>query len=339
MLRKTKSLNISQRNKSRSQRSKSHRSRKHSLQSLSKYDSFYSPLKSTSITKSDQGDEGTCMAHTCAHLVVKNVFEKLYPLKLSKKDQSIYEENSCNQYLKTHSLMDISLISNCSVHGYYKILLFLYVYFSAYDNFVSKGKKHFLSPIINFVLKLEYIPPIFSQTMHLPILLNLLTQIKKRITTLNIKFDTVDIYDTNEVIVRKILDGGFYVAMQLTNLNTMGHVATIVDHTPNQFLVKNTWKEKIDYIRYKDLDSFPLMYDNSRWTLNNYFTILPIFDDIYEKELYSNPAEREFIINYEIYPHELPIYKKWLFGYISNMSKSKTGSKAKKALVSLLSKH
>jgi hypothetical protein len=332
MLRKTKSLN-------KSQSSRRNRSRKHSLQSLSKYDSFYSPLKSISITKSDQGDEGTCMAHTCAHLVMKNVFEKLYPLKLSKKDQSIYEENSCNQYLKTHSLMDIANIPNCSVHGYYKILLFLYVYFTAYDNFISKGKKQFLAPIIDFVLEMKYIPPFFDQKMHLPILLHILGQIKKRIVYLNIKFDTVDIYDTNELIVRKILDGGFYVAMQLTNQTGLGHVATIVDHTPNQFLVKNTWKEKIDYIRYKELDSFHLIYDNSRWTLNNYFTILPIFDDMYEKELYSNPSEREFIINYEIYPNELPIYKKWLFGYISNMSKSKTNYKSKKALASLLSKH
>jgi len=285
---------------------------------LSKSKSFYTPLKSISITKSDQGDEGTCMAHACAHLVVKNVFEPLYPLKMTKKDKKLYEQHSCNQYLITHQLIDIALIPECSIHGYYKILLFLYVYFTVYDNFILVGKKQYLSPMVAFVLQLEYMPKIFDQTFHLPVLLQILKTIKQQMSKMNVKYDTVEI-QSDETIIRKILDGGFYVAMNLTNGTPIGHVSTIVGHTPNQFVVKNSWKEKLDYIRYKDLHSIALVYSNQRWKLDKYFTVLPIFGNM---ELYDGFRE-DFTTDLEIEEREAPLYKKWIFNYISKF-KSKS---------------
>ena len=302
------------------QSSKTYKSKKgRSFKSLhlSKSKSFYTPLKSISITKSDQGDEGTCMAHACAHLMVKNVFEPLYPLKMTKKDKELYEEHSCNQYLITHQLMNIALMSECSVHGYYKILLFLYVYFTTYENFILKDKKKYLSPMVTFVLQLEYIPKIFDQSFHLPVLLQLLKTIKQRMTEMKLKYDTVEITTGDETIVRKILDGGFYIAMNLTNGTTIGHVSTIVGHTPNQFIVKNSWKEKIDYIRYNDLYSIALVYSNEKWKLDNYFTVLPIFGNM---ELYDGFRE-DFTTDLEIEEREVPLYKKWVFNYISNFKR------------------
>lgn len=309
----TKSLN--KRKKSQSHSFKSFRS-----VDLSKSKSFYTPLKSISITKSDQGDEGTCMAHACAHLVVKNVFEPLYSLKMTKKDQRLYEEHSCNQYLITHQLMDISLMPECSLHGYYKILLFLYVYFTVYDNFILKDKKKYLSPMVAFVLQLEYIPKIFDQSFHLPILSQLLKTMKQQMTKMNVKYDTVEITSyLDETIIRKILDGGFYVAMNLTNGTPIGHVSTIVGHTPNQFIVKNSWKEKIDYIRYKDLQTIALVYSRERWKLDKYFTVLPIFGNM---DLYDG-FRQDFTTDLEIEEREVPLYKKWIFNYISKFKKNK----------------
>ena len=289
---------------------------------LSKSKTFYTPLKSISITKSDQNDEGTCMAHTCAHLVVKNVFERLYPLKLNEKDKKLYKKHSCNQYLITHELMDIGELNKqkCTVNGYHKILLFLYVYFTAYDQFIKKGKKQYLSPIVAFVLQLDYIPKIFDQTFHLPPLLQLLKTIKEKIIQMKIKFDTVEITTLDETMIRKILDGNFYVSMHLTNLTSnnaesIGHVSTIVGHTPNQFIVKNTWKEILDYIPYKELNSITLIYSNARWRLDKYFTILPIFENI---ELYDGFRE-DFVTDLEIEERESSLYKKWIFYYISNL--------------------
>ena len=298
------------------------KSQSHSFKSLhlSKSKSFYTPFKSISITKSDQGDEGTCMAHTCAHLVVKNVFEPLYSLKMTKKDQRLYEEHSCNQYLITHQLMDIALMPECSLHGYYKILLFLYVYFTVYDNFILKDKKKYLSPMVAFVLQLEYIPKIFDQSFHLPVLLQLLKTMKQQMTKMNVKYDTVEITSYfDETIIRKILDGGFYVAMNLTNGTPIGHVSIIVGHTPNQFIVKNSWKEKIDYIRYKDLRSIALVYSRERWKLDKYFTVLPIFGNM---DLYDG-FRQDFTTDLEIEEREVPLYKKWIFNYISKFKKNK----------------
>ena len=291
-----------------------------SLRSKSRSRSLhYSPLKSLSITKSDQGEEGTCLAHACAHLVVKNVFDPLYPLKLSKKEQDIYKQYSCNDYLKTHKLMDIAMIPNCSIHGYDKILLFLYVYFTAYENFILKGKKKYLTSIIQFVLQLEYIPKIFDQTFHLPRLDNLLKTIKQRM--IGIKYDTVTITTKDPLIIRKILDR-FYVAMNLTHINQSrtqneGHTSTIVDHTPTQFIMKNSWRENLDYVPYKELDSAAFVYSNAKWKIQDYVTVLPIYKNM---DLYDGFRE-DFVTDLEIEEKELELYKPWIFNYISNFKK------------------
>jgi hypothetical protein len=129
---------------------------------------------------------------------------------------------------------------------------------------------------------------------------------------MNVKYDTVEI-QSDETIIRKILDGGFYVTMNLTHGTPIGHVSTIVGHTPNQFIVKNSWKEKLDYIRYKDLHSIALVYSNQRWKLDKYFTVLPIFGNM---ELYDGFRE-DFTTDLEIEEREAPLYKKWIFNYIS----------------------
>jgi len=292
----------------------------------------YTPLRSISITKSDQGDEGTCLAHTCAHLVLKNVFEPLISLKLTKREEKIYKQHSCNEYLKTHHLIDIGSIHDCSLHGYYKILLFLYVYFTAYENFIVKGKKQFLTPIISFVIQLDYMPKIFNQTFHLPILEHLLKTIKQRMIQSKVKYDTVEIKSNDTDIIRKILDGKFYVAMNLIehqrtqrneqskSENNFGHTSTIVDHTPTQFIVKNTWLESLDYIPYSELKKLSLIYSNKRWVVDNYCTVLPIYGNM---DLYDGFRE-DFITDLEIDESELLLYKKWIFNYISNFKKLKS---------------
>jgi len=301
-------------------------SRNRSLRSTSK--SFYSPLKSISITKSDQGEEGTCLAHACAHLLVKNIFGQFLPLTLSGGDKALYELHSCNNYLKTHELSYLhnDIKDKCSRKGYHKILLFLYVYYTAYENFISKGKKQFLSPIVTFVLQLDYIPKIFDQTVHLPLLSGLLLFLKKKIAQSHIKFDTVDIYTQDIIIIRKILDAGFYVAMNLIDAQgpqnksvtkNPGHVSTIVAHTPSHFIVKNTWDEKIDYVSYKDLNDVILIYSTIRWKVKNYFVVLPIFENM---ELYDGFRE-DYVTDLEIEEREVPFYKKWIFDYISNFKK------------------
>ena len=204
-------------------------------------------------------------------------------------------------------------MDKCSRQGYYKILLFLYVYFTAYENFILKGKKQFLSPIISFVLQLEYIPKIFDQTFHLPRLDYLLKTIKEKM--IGIKYDTITITPKDPIIIRKILDH-FYVAINLTH-DTLGHTSTIVGHTPSQFIIKNSWRENLDYVPYKELDSATFVYSKEQWKIQDYVTVLPIYENM---ELYDGFRE-DFVTDLEIEEREITLYKPLVFNYISNFKR------------------
>jgi hypothetical protein len=305
--------NRSQKRKSRSKSRKS----LHLTRDRSK--SFYA---SVSPIHSEQGYEGSCAAHTMSHLIVKNIFGTLYPLKMSKRDEEKYNQYSCNDFLKTHKLLDVGEVQNCSVIGYYKILLFLYVYFTLYDNFILKEDTKFYSRMISFVLHLDYMPKIFHQTFHYPILLHLLTTMKQKIKDLNITFNTVEIDNYgDELIIRKLVDSGFYVAMDLIENNRekkikdlSGHAATIVGSTPSHFVIKNSWFEVVDHFSYKNILSVnKFKNSNMKWVIQRFFTVLPIFGNM---ELYDGERSN-FVTDFEIYKKEIPFYKKWLYDYIA----------------------
>jgi hypothetical protein len=193
-----------------------------------------------------------------------------------------------------------------------------------------KGKKKYLTPIIQFVLQLEYIPKIFDQTFHLPRLDYILKTIKKRM--IGITYNTVTITTKDPVIIRKILDL-FYVAIYMTSKvkslqgkslqdksvqdTLVGHTSTIVGHTPSQFIIKNSWRENLDYVPYKELDSAVFVYSNARWKIQDYVTVLPIFKNM---ELYDGFRE-DFVTDLEIEEREIELYKSWIFNYISNFKK------------------
>lgn len=303
---------------SRSRKRRSSKSRKSLHLSRDRPKSFYN----TSPFHSEQGSEGSCTAHTMSHLILKNVFGTLYPLKMSKSDEIKYHEYSCNDFLKTHKLLDIGEVKNCSVTGYYKILLFLYVYFTIYDNFVLKGDTKFYSRMVAFVLNLDYMPKIFKQTFHYPILLELLNRIKTKMKDLNIKYDTIE-FDNygDELIIRKLVDSGFYVALDLMENNTkkrmkeIGHAAVVVGSTPSHFVIKNSWSEEIDHFSYKNIRSNNQFKNtNVNWVIQNFFTVLPIFGNM---ELYDGQRS-DFVTDFELYEKEIPLYKKWLYDYIAN---------------------
>lgn len=307
--------NISHYTRKRKSRSKSRKSL-HLSRDRSK--SFY---LSASPFHTNQGSEGSCTAHAISHLIVRNVFGTLFPLKMTKKDEEMYRAHSCNEYVKTHKLLDILATIDCSVTGYYKILLFLYVYFTVYENFVLKGDTNFFYRIISFVLNFEYMPKIFDQTAHFPLLSQLLKTIKERMVKYKVKYDTVDINSIDQIVIRKIVDGGFYVIMDLIEVNPnkrlkdlTGHAATIIGSTPSHFVIKNSWTNEIDHFSYKNISSpNKLRGDNTKWIIQSFFVVLPIFENM---TLYKGDRDN-FIIEYKIFEKEMSFYKKWIFDYIS----------------------
>jgi hypothetical protein len=81
--------------------------------------------------------------------------------------------------------------------------------------------------------------------------------------------------------------------------------------------MKNSWREKLDYVSYKELDSTALFYSNTRWKIQDYVTVLPIFKNM---ELYDG-FRTDFVTDLEIEEREIELYKPWIFKYISNFKK------------------
>ena len=294
-----------------------------------------SPLKKMSITKTNQGEEGSCVAHTISRLIVKNVFERLYPLKISLAEEKLYEKNNCNIYLNTDTdtkaktnagYLDLTP-TKCGQKGYYKILLFLYVYYIIRENFDCDGVSYLSS---SYVLNLLFntnnthnvMPKIFQQSFHLPILNVLLEKIKS-IIKINIKYEIVDMANDNNnnsiMIIRKLLDSGLYVGVSLSPRYGDGHTATIVGHTPYHFVIKNSWNTYKDYIPYKYLnDYFKIGYMS--YKINQYYLILPIYKHMERYDYALEGKDSHIYVNYiEIEKREMTEYKNWILNYVKQL--------------------
>lgn len=286
-----------------------------------------SPLKKMSITKTNQGEEGSCVAHTISRLIVKNVFERLYPLKISLAEEKLYEKNNCNIYLNTDTkaktnagYLDLTP-TKCGQKGYYKILLFLYVYYIIRDNFDCDGISYLSSSyVLNLLFTNSVMPKIFQQSIHLPILSYLLEKIKSKIKFMNIKYEIVDMdNDNNSIIIRKLLDEGLYVGVSLSPRYGDGHTATIVGHTPYHFVIKNSWNTYKDYIPYKYLnDYFKIGYMS--YKINQYYLILPIYKNMERYDYALEGKNAHICVNYiEIEKREMTEYKNWILNYVKKL--------------------
>jgi len=315
------------------------KNRPHSLSSLPlSFNSLpRSPLKKMSITKTNQGEEGTCVAHTISRLIVKNIFERLYPLEMSLAEENLYEKNNCNIYLNTNintkdrnaGYLDLTP-TNCGQKGYYKILLFLYVYYIIRENFDCDGVSYLSS---SYVLNLLFntnnagtniMPKIFQQSFHLPILNVLLEKIKTIFKNkMNIKYEIVDMANDNDnnaiIIIRKLLDANLYVGVSLSPRYGDGHTATIVGHTPYHFVIKNSWNTYKDYIPYKYLnDHFKIGYMS--YKINQYYLILPIYEKTERYDYALEGKNSHIYVNYiEIEKREMPEYKNWILKYVKQL--------------------
>jgi len=295
-----------------------------------------SPLKKMSITKTNQGEEGSCVAHTISRLIVKNIFERLYPLEISLAEEKLYEKNNCNIYLNTKATKDSKSTNagyldltptNCGQKGYYKILLFLYVYYIIRENFDCDGVSYLSS---SYVLNLLFndnndknniiMPKIFQQSIHLPILTVLLEKIKSK-SKMNIKYEIVDMDNDNNaiIIIRKLLDAGLYVGVSLSPRYGDDHTATIVGHTPYHFVIKNSWNTYKDYIPYKYLnDYFKIGYMS--YKINQYYLILPIYKKMERYDYALEGKNSHIYVNYiEIEKREMSEYKNWILKYVKEL--------------------
>jgi len=117
-------------------------------------------FRSLSVTRSYQGQEGTCFAHSASLMI----FHNLYKLSLTDKEKRVYIENNCNLHLDTTRPEDYSLLlSQCGEKGSTRILLFLYIYKVITRKFGCDGGN--LDKVILYYLNTPF-QPLFTKDIN-----------------------------------------------------------------------------------------------------------------------------------------------------------------------------
>jgi len=211
-----------------------------------------------SFTSTNQGTEGVCGRHAFSRVIIKNVFELLYPLVIS----TTYQKNNCNLFLKTDDIvLNPSYIHSltpemCSQGGYLKILLFLHLFhlFQTHIPTVEGKPKGWLdciqvSDLYSFLYQEVTIPYINrQQTMDLTKTLKNIKQISddRQISLVTFHFKEITFPD-----IKKITDHGLYIMLRIEDSISEGehkaHFVIIVGTIDDFLLIKNSWGEQMIY--------------------------------------------------------------------------------------------
>lgn len=284
-----------------------------------------------------QGKEGSCYAHSASKLILKNIFENCISLQLNATEEK--EFMGCFKINTETIATDISSLSikTCGTKGYYKIILFLYNYFIMTEQYGCDGGST-IEALYSFVVDLykpTSIPRFFKQSIHEPILIQLLDQIKSNLV--NISYEIIEILNEDGIIffIETLLDTGLYVNLILEEdilsekytksyikkFGRPSHSITIVDYTKDSFIIQNSWSKSTGTIHYSDISSF-FYLEGTSFTVKSAVCLLPIFKDTKRYDYVKSPDEPS-VIDKEIWPQEFDAYKEWLIEYSRALKKSK----------------
>lgn len=321
--------------------------------------------KSRSLTPfvTNQGTQGSCYAHSTSKLVIKNIYENCISLKLTKKEESVF--SSCLSYLKTDVTNEITQITSekCGNKGYYKILLFLFNYFTMTDKYDCEGGN--LPEALNYLVEKIYnpiiIPKRFNQSFHLPILTHLLEKIQKKMNNVSCEIievlriphkndkkankDFNDITTKIIIFIEMLLDAGLYV-------NLIFHDA--IERSPSYIKKYGRSGHSVNIVDYKDNSDYELDYDPDYDYKNGTFIIKNSWGKLKNKIRYMDMNEVVFLdeklfkvnsivcilpilkgmkrydgnstnnVTYkEIWEREIDNYGEWLKEYVILLKKSK----------------
>lgn len=292
-----------------------------------------SKSKTLSPLITNQGNQGSCYAHSTSKLIIKNIFENCISLKLSGKEEK--EFLNCF-HIKTDNINEININRDkCSVKGYHKILLFLYNYFNMTEKYGCEGGKTIiaLNSAVNDLYKKITLPKFFKQTFHNPIIIHLLEQIQKNLT--NISYEIIEVPNQENMIffIESLIDTGLYVNLILEEdvlsekytksyIERHGipsHSVTIVGYNKEHFIIKNSWGKLKDKIRYDELNSFYL--EGTSFTVKSAVCLLPILKGMERYDYVKNGIDN--VVYKEIWEQEFEQYKEWLTPYCFALKKSK----------------
>jgi hypothetical protein len=271
-----------------------------------------------SSTFTDQGNEGVCGRHAFSRVIIKNIFELLFPLNMSSE----YQKNMCNQFLNTvNTIQQPSLLNSltpemCSQGGYLKILLFLHLFnlFQTHIPTADGLKKGWLkctqvSDLYQFLYEPVSIPNI-NQTQHSD-LTHMLQVTKKVCDAYKVAFVTFHFNDTDKELtlsnIKKITDHGLYIMLRIEDTTSKGehaaHFVIIVGVIDEFILIKNSWRDEIIYKINFDFPFFLGPYQFNKKTHCSF--VIPVISD--EKNItFSNLTHiDEYLKKYEDFKYAL----------------------------------
>ena len=255
---------------------------------------------SCSPTISLQRDRPDCLLHTLSKLLIKNVFEKVLDLKLTKEEERKYE--TCMPLLipKRLSRMDEE---KCSRKGYIKIMLFYYL-FSLIESTDSKNIEEALALAKEMPFYGNYVPGRSKTYREIKILEEdkpLFREVKREFLAkssgmdwkhIHIVMDNVPFEPIKQAVLEPILRLNLYIEMGLEEElteeeydedKTPGrHIVLLTGFDEETIHIKNTWDYKVT-IKVPWGKSIPLD-DGKQWIITDLHLLLPVKGRVTEGE-------------------------------------------------------
>ena len=273
-------------------------------------------MRKMSSTFTDQSTEGVCGRHAFSRVIIKNIFELLFPLNMSNE----YQKNMCNKFLHTVNIIQQPSLLNsltpqlCSQGGYLKILLFLHLFhlFQTHIPTVEGRRKGWLectqvSDLYKFIYEPVSMPNI-NPTQHSD-LTHILQVTKKVCDSYSVGFVTFHFNDKELTLsnIKKITDHGLYVMLRIEDTISKGehkaHFVIIVGVIDEFMLIKNSWGTEIIYKIKFDVPFFLSAYHFNKKTDCSF--VIPVISDEKNITFLNLTHVDEYLTKYEEFKYAL----------------------------------
>ena len=267
-----------------------------------------------SVMKTNQQGEGTCYAHSYARIVLQNAIVSHYRFDMTKEDQDKFNENLCNNYAKTQSVLtklksipDLEDLNEekCSTAGYKKIILFLCLYFNIKKKY-SCGTIYMLRGMFSSIT----IPEELSSNPRIVASLNeILPDINEHLSSIQMSIVEVFIKTISPVnlfsIVKQVTDLNLYVELSIE-----GHTLVIVGTHNDTYILKNSWSQQYDVVNM-DLTTVSIVSPGGIETIPSHnLTFCIPCRDVFTVSSISRGPVKTIVNQFEIW---LEKYRKTLF--------------------------
>jgi hypothetical protein len=265
-------------------------------------------LGSCTPTITLQGERNDCLLHTLSKLIIKNVFEKVLDLKLTKDEETKYE--TCMP-LTIPARSRGFVQAKCSEKGYIKIMLFYYL-FSLIEISNSRNIEQALA-LLTMPQNIDFVRGPRRNTYREVNILNpsLFLRVKEEFLTkssamdwkhIHIVMDNVPFEPIKSAVLEPILRLNLYIEMGLeeelteeeydANKEPGRHIVLLTGFDEENIHIKNTWDYKLT-IKVPWGKSIPLG-DGKQWKITDLHTILPVKGRVESSEYDGRNIEELF---------------------------------------------